>query len=106
MIESEQEMDRWMGAANLKADYWTALRRRALARARSHRPPDGAARASVWRRRPGRSARVRAIVLDRSERASNKSIALQSVPKEFQERAADREATAAAARRRSPWNSP
>ena len=65
-----------MGAANLKADYWTALRRRAFARARAHTDHLMAPPALLCgrRRRPGRSARVRAIGLDRSERATSPSL--------------------------------
>ena len=64
------------GAANLKADWTSLRRRRALARAHN-RPPDGGGRCAAA---VVALLRVRAIGSDRS----NKSIAPQSVPKEFQ----------------------
>ena len=59
-----------MGAANLKADYWTALRRRALTRARAHTDHLMAPPALLC----GDALRVREIGLDRSERATSPSL--------------------------------
>ena len=95
-----------MGAANLKADYWTALRRRALARARAHTDHLMAPPALLC----GGDALVALRACARldwtgasEQQVHRSSVCPERVPRA---RAVDREATAAAARRRSPWNSP
>ena len=94
-----------MGAANLQAD-WTL---RTRARTLLDHLMDGAARASVYG--GALVALPRAFALARSLGgdwigATSKSIALQSVPKEFQKRASGRRPRGGVAAVVSPWNSP